>query len=136
MLLSHGAKEYFEVIGGFVTHVLVGADANPTKLEESREIHDIPNIVGFHWVVNCIKARTLLPVYPDIFSELVVSCSGIGMNDIKTVWAAMSLHGGILKPRLDLQRCNLLICGQPSGVINFYIYCLIFIFLAESPVTL
>lgn len=116
-MLFHGAREKPEAIAGIVTHVLEGEEADPIKLDEIREIEEIP-VVGYHWVINCVKAGAILPIYPQIFSGLVASSTGIGLDDVKKLWAALSLHGGSFMPLLHLDRCNVLICGKASGVIS------------------
>jgi hypothetical protein len=114
-LLSYGAKQYDELVGGLVTHLLVGKDFEDIHIEVARDLYKI-KIVTSRWVKSSLKAQKLLPIGPPIFLGYVATTTGLGSDDVKRIWIALNFHSGEYFPRLVVGQVNLLICGKASGV--------------------
>jgi hypothetical protein len=119
-LLRKGGARQDADLNGLTTHCLVGDNPNYDYVEEAREILDI-GVAHFRWVILSVKSKKLLPtnivpVVECVFRGVVCSVSGLGRNDVKSVWAMLTFNGGSLIPRLDLQKVTHLICTKPFGV--------------------
>jgi len=59
-LLEKGGAKQRVYLGSTVTHVFVGDDPDDLKVEEAKDIFDIP-IVRPEWIAYCVKLGRILP---------------------------------------------------------------------------
>ncbi|XP_021954096.1 uncharacterized protein LOC110850826 isoform X1 [Folsomia candida] len=118
-LLEGGGAKKRTYVGVATTHMLAGSDADEMKVDEAKDIFELP-VVTPEWVILSAQVGKQLPIdgferhHKKLFSSIVACASGIRGKDLCTLWSLLSFYGGEFRKNLTA-KCTHVITNSCSG---------------------
>ncbi|XP_037071655.1 PAX-interacting protein 1-like [Pollicipes pollicipes] len=117
--LENGGAKRETYFTDYTTHLIVGELPDEDVINEAHDLYERPALRAV-WVTLSAAAGKLLPTAAfshapgQVFRGVRVCCSRLEPDDVRTVWALVTFHGGAFQRRLDA-RCTHLVVGKPEG---------------------
>ena len=97
--LRVGGARKASYLSGIVTHCVAGAEPEDAEVAEAEELLELP-VVREEWVKLSVRCGKMLPVGGfrvaggQLFSGVSVRVVGLGREDVESIWAMVTWHGG------------------------------------------